>query len=158
MKTKTDREFAEGMAKDIVKGINFYGAGRGFRTSELLHRYLDSIAVAGEYPCRCNYDDNGRTPGVWTWFDPAGRYDIDYPAFNEVLEAKLPGFEFTDPEESKDPEEEPDAPVTLDDCIELFDALNDIYAEAIKIVYEWIDNEPETHFAEVMKNAFTKES
>ena len=155
---KTDSELAEGMAKDIVRGINFYGAGRGFCTPELLHRYLDSLAVAGEYPCRCNYNDNGHTPGIWTWFDPAGRYNIDYPAFNEALEAKLPGFEFTDPEESEDPEEEPDARVALDDCIKLFDTLDNIYAEAIKIVHDWIDSEPEMHFAETMKNAFVKES
>ena len=38
---KTDSELELGMAKDIVKGINFYGSGGGYRTPELLHRYLD---------------------------------------------------------------------------------------------------------------------
>ena len=150
---KTDSELARGMAEDIANAINFFGDGSGFCTPELLHIYLDtSVAAAGEYPCECNYNDNC-TLGVWTWFDPAERYNIDYPAFDEALEAKLPGFEFTDPEES----ENSDASVTLADCIKLFDALDGIYAEAIKIVHEWIDNEPEKHFAKVMENAFAKE-
>lgn len=146
---KTDSELAYEMANDIAHSIDFFGAGAGNDTPEELHEYLDQIAVAGDFPCECNYNDNGCTPGIWIWFDPACRYNIDYPAFDEALEAKLPGFKLSDPEES---DENPNVPVTLDDCIELFDALDDIYAEAIKIVREWIDNEPEKHFANAMEN------
>lgn len=150
---KSDHELAILMANDICHNMNEQAWGDGLDEEGLLD-LLDSMYMQpGEYPTVNNYNaDCEFVPGVWTYFDGACRYNYSYDGFDEALNAKLPNFEFTDPADSDDSDDNPDAPYTLDDCIEIYEALDDIFAEAKSIVEDRIRDKAETYFDKAMED------
>lgn len=135
MKTKTDNELARGMAEDIVAAMRLDGICYGEDLSDenvvqgIVNDYMDTETA----PTRSNYNDNGCTPGVWIFWTPGCRYNIDYPAFDEALLQKT-GIDSAN-------EDEEDF-YTLKNCKKIFDALNPLYKMAKELVVEMILEDP----------------
>ena len=135
MKTKTDNELAHEMAKEIIAAMQLDGTGYEEDLSDetVVQDIVDNYMDTETAPTKSNYDDNFCTPGVWSFWTPGCRYNIDYPSFDEALLQKT-GIDSA----SEDEEEF----YTLKNCKKIFEALNPLYKMAKELVKKMILEDP----------------
>ena len=136
---KNDIDLAHEMADDIIGSMNLDGAGyeEDLSNEDIVNDIVDRYMDTETEPNRSNYNDNGCTPGVWTYWTPGCRYNTDYPAFDEALKLKT-GIDTRGLLDQGEIDF-----YTLKNCKMIFKALNPLFKRAREIVFDRIMDDPD---------------